>query len=88
VVNIVFDPLILEVASHIALLSGQELLTLKHQQCICSQWSLTHINDRGIAHFKNRVLSLTHMVTHVYNPGYLGGRNQEDHSLRPAQINN
>jgi hypothetical protein len=25
------------------------------------------------------------MVTYGYNPSYLGGRNQETHSLRPAQ---
>jgi hypothetical protein len=24
-------------------------------------------------------------VAHAYNPSYLGGRNQEDHSSKPAQ---
>jgi hypothetical protein len=26
------------------------------------------------------------MVAHVYNPRYLGGRDQEDHSLRLASL--
>jgi hypothetical protein len=26
-------------------------------------------------------------VAHTYNPSYLGGRDQEDYSLRPAQAN-
>jgi hypothetical protein len=26
-------------------------------------------------------------VAHAYNPSYLGGRDQEDHSLKPAQAN-
>jgi hypothetical protein len=26
------------------------------------------------------------MVSHAYNPSYSGGRNQEDHGFRPAQV--
>jgi hypothetical protein len=26
-------------------------------------------------------------VAHAYNPSYSGGRDQEDHSLKPAQAN-
>jgi hypothetical protein len=26
------------------------------------------------------------LVAHTYNPSYLGSRDQEDHSLRPAQV--
>jgi hypothetical protein len=26
-------------------------------------------------------------VVHAYNPSYSGGRDQEDHSLKPAQAN-
>jgi hypothetical protein len=26
-------------------------------------------------------------VAHAYNPSYLGGRDQEDHGLKPAQAN-
>jgi hypothetical protein len=28
------------------------------------------------------------LVAHVCNPSYSGGRDQEDHSSRPAQANN
>jgi hypothetical protein len=28
------------------------------------------------------------LVAHTYNPSYLEGRDQEDHSLKPAQANN
>jgi hypothetical protein len=27
------------------------------------------------------------LVTHTYNPNYSGGRNQEDHSSKPAWVN-
>jgi hypothetical protein len=27
------------------------------------------------------------LVAHAYNPSYLGGREQEDHSSKPAQAN-
>jgi hypothetical protein len=27
------------------------------------------------------------LVAHTYNPSYLGGRDQEDHSSKPAQAN-
>jgi hypothetical protein len=26
-------------------------------------------------------------VAYAYNPSYSGGKNQEDHSLKPAQVN-
>jgi hypothetical protein len=27
------------------------------------------------------------LVAHAYNPSYSGGRDQEDHGLKPAQVN-
>jgi hypothetical protein len=35
---------------------------------------------------KNRTVSQV-PVAHIYNPSYLGGRDQEDHGLKPAQAN-
>jgi hypothetical protein len=29
-----------------------------------------------------------HVVAHTYNPIYLGGRDQEDHGLRPIRAKN
>jgi hypothetical protein len=36
--------------------------------------------------FKNQTTSWW-LVAHACNPNYLGGRDQENHSLRPAQAN-
>jgi hypothetical protein len=27
------------------------------------------------------------LVAHIYNPSYSGGRDQDDHNLKPAQAN-
>jgi hypothetical protein len=48
------------------------------------KWRLKEQYQRSL---KQRVGSLLGAGAHACNPSYSGGRNQEDHSLKPTQEN-
>jgi hypothetical protein len=45
------------------------------------------MSSRPALVFKQDPVSSRALVPHTYNPSYSGGRDQEDHSLKPAWAN-
>jgi hypothetical protein len=56
-------------------------------QVVGAPWVKAQHHQKKKALLKHQCVACLAQMSHSYNPSYSGGRDQEDHSLKPAGVN-